>query len=193
MAVKVYLTQNKNGESSAFGKWYAYADNEKPIDLVGLAHHMSQHNTPFTEGTIIGILRDMVSCIRELNLNGQPVKIDNLAIFSAHIENKRGWTSIADVDLTVGNENSVIQAIRQCAQATGDFTKQEMTKYGTVQLNREWRLKVQAAKQTPGDTSSDGDTISNDSTSGNDSTGGNDSTSGNSSTGGNGSTGGGDE
>lgn len=146
MALKVYLTQNKNEDSKVYGKWFAYADNEKPIDLVGLAKHMSQHNTPFTEGTIIGILRDMVSCIRELNLNGQPVKIDNLAIFSAHIENRCGWPSVADVDLTVGNEKSVIQAIRQCAQATGDFTKAEMTKYGTVMLNREWRQKVQEAK-----------------------------------------------
>lgn len=147
MALKVYLHQNKNDESTAYGKWYAMADNEKPIDLVGLARHMSNHNTPFSEGTITGILRDMVKCIRELNLNGQPVKIDNLAIFSAHVQHKGGWVSIEDVDLTIGDKNSKIAAIKQCAQATGDFTKAELTKYGTLLLNREWRVKVQEAKE----------------------------------------------
>ncbi len=155
MAVKVYLSQNNNSSSSAFGKWFAFADNEKPIDLVGLAKHMSEHNTPFSEGTIVGILRDMVKCIRELNLNGQPVKIDNLAIFSAHVENRGGWQKLEDVNLTVGmtddkGKPAGIQSIRQCAQATGDFTKAELTKYGSLLLNRDWRQKVQEAKKAAG-------------------------------------------
>lgn len=155
MSVKVYLSQNNNELSKGFGRYYAYSDNESPIDLVGLARHMSEHHTPFTEGTIVGILRDMVRCIRELNLQGQPVKIDNLAIFSAHIENQNGWPSLADVDLSVpgvdsdGNPQGV-QAIRLCARATGDFTKAELTKMGTVMLNREWRQKVRAAKKAAG-------------------------------------------
>lgn len=152
MAVKIYISKNNNQYSPCYGKYYAYADNEKPIDLEGLAEHMSEHNTPFSKGTITGILKDMVSCIRELNLNGQPVKIDNLAIFSAHIENKRGWESLKDVDLSIPGIDATghargIQSIRLCAQATGDFTKAELTKYGSVILNREWRQKVQEAKQ----------------------------------------------
>lgn len=150
MAVKCYLHQNNNEESKVYGRWFAMADTEKPIDLVGLAEHMAHHNTPFSEGTIIGILRDMVKCIRELNLLGQPVKIDNLAIFSAHVECKGGWLALKDVELSMGNDDSVVQAIRQCAQATGDFTKAELTKYGSVILNREWRQKVQEAKQASG-------------------------------------------
>lgn len=146
MALNVYLHQNHNDDSSAFGKWFIVADNEKPIDLVGLANHMAHHNTPFSEGTIVGILRDMVKCIRELNLGGQPVKIDNLAIFSAHVQCKGGWPSLADVNL--GEAEKTV--IRQCAQATGDFTKAELTKYGTLQLNREWRTKVQEAKKAAG-------------------------------------------
>lgn len=154
MAVKAYLHQNQIKDSKGYGKWYAYADNESPIDLVGLAKHMSEHNTPFSEGTIIGILRDMVKCIRELNLNSQPVKIDGLAIFSTHIENKGGWDTLADVNLSMGGDNANIQALRLCAQASGDFTKAELTKYGTVTLNRNWREQVQTAKKSanPDDT-----------------------------------------
>lgn len=155
MAVKVYLSQNNNSYSSVYGRFFAFADNETPIDLVGLAKHMSEHNTPFSEGTIVGILRDMVKCIRELNLNGQPVKIDGLAIFSTHIENRSGWQKLEDVNLTIGatdeqGKPAGIQALRLCAQATGEFTKAELTKYGTVLLNREWRKKVQEAKKAAG-------------------------------------------
>lgn len=150
MSVKVYLSKNNITGSKGYGKFYAYADNETPIDLVGLANHMANHNTPFSEGTIIGILRDMVKCIRELNLGGQPVKIDGLAIFSTHIENKGGWPTLADVSLSMGGENDNIRALRLCAQATGEFTKAELTKYGTVLLNREWRERVQAAKRAAG-------------------------------------------
>lgn len=150
MALKIYLSKNNNKEAKGYGKLYAYADNESPITLEGLADHMSHHNTPFSKGTIIGILKDMVSCIRELNLGGQPVKIDGLAIFSTHIENKGGWKTLADVSLSMGGENDNIQALRLCAQATGEFTRAELTKYGTVALNREWRTKVQEAKKAAG-------------------------------------------
>lgn len=150
MSVKTYLRKNQIDGAKGYGRYYAYADNEAPITLEGLADHMSHHNTPFSKGTIIGILKDMVSCIRELNLNGQPVKIDGLAIFSTHIENKGGWPTLADVNLSMGGENDNIQALRLCAQATGEFTKAELTKYGTVALNRYWREQVQAAKKAAG-------------------------------------------
>lgn len=148
--LKIYLRKNTNRDAKGYGKYYAFADNETPITLDGLADHMANHQTPFSKGTIVGILKDMVSCIRELNLNGQPVKIDGLAIFSTHIENRGGWPALKDVQLNVGGETDNIQALRLCAQATGDFTKAELTKYGSVLLNREWRQKVQDAKKESG-------------------------------------------
>jgi hypothetical protein len=42
-----------------------------------MAVHMAEHNTPFSEGTIEGILRDFVKCVREQTLNGNTVKVDN--------------------------------------------------------------------------------------------------------------------
>ena len=150
------LKQNKNAHSKGYGKYYAYPVIEETVSLEGLAEHMASHNTPFSKGTIIGILKDMVACIRELNLSGQPVKIDGLAIFSTHIENRGGWAELKDVNLSMGGETDNIQALRLCAQASGDFTKQELTKYGTVQLNREWRRKVQEAKKAAGVTVDEG-------------------------------------
>lgn len=154
MSLRVYLSQNNNEKSDSYGRYYAYADNSKPIGIGELAKHMNSHGSPFSEGTIRGILTDAVSCIRELALGGQPVKLDNLAIFSAHIENHGGWADLTDVDLSMGGETDNIRALRLCAQATGSFTKAELTAEGSVVLNRDWREKVTAAKKAA-DQSSD--------------------------------------
>ena len=78
--VRYVLKQNKNEESKVFGKWFAYP----------LAEHMSNHNSPYSKGVIKGLLTDMISCIKELLLEGKNVKVDDLAIFSLGIKNKKG-------------------------------------------------------------------------------------------------------
>ena len=62
--------------------WFARAMVTQTIDLEQLAEHMANHNTPYSKGAILGVLTDMVNCIRELVLDGNAVKIPNLAIFS---------------------------------------------------------------------------------------------------------------
>lgn len=86
MALRIYLTQNNNQYSPAFGKWYGRVDNDKPMSLRELAQHMSEHNCPYSVGTIYGVLTEMTSCIRELTLESKPVKLDGLGIFYASLE-----------------------------------------------------------------------------------------------------------
>jgi len=74
------LYQNKSAIAGAANKWYPRIVSSETIDLSGLSKHMSMHNTPFSKGVITGILTDMVSCIKELLLEGKNVKIDDLAI-----------------------------------------------------------------------------------------------------------------
>ena len=77
------LYQNKSKGNKAYGKWFARAMVNQTIDLEQLAEHMANHNTPYSKGAILGVLTDMVNCIRELVLDGNAVKIPNLAIFSS--------------------------------------------------------------------------------------------------------------
>ena len=84
------LKQNKNPKSASMNKWFAYPDIKETINLDRLAAHMSSHNTPFSKGAIKGMLTDMVSCIKELLLEGKNVKIADLAIFSLGIKNAKG-------------------------------------------------------------------------------------------------------
>lgn len=77
---KLYKNNRKTGKMA--GKWYARAVAVNTVGLEELAEHMAAHNTPYSPGAIRGILTDMVTCIRELTLDGKAVKIPNLAIFS---------------------------------------------------------------------------------------------------------------
>ena len=70
--IQYYCKQNKNEKSPTFGKWYAYPKAISTLDLEGLASHMTEHNTPFSKGTIYGVLCDMVKCIKESGQLAKP-------------------------------------------------------------------------------------------------------------------------
>lgn len=72
--------------NSLDGKYFGRTVVNETYDLDKLAEHMSNHNTPLSKGAIYRVLTDMVSCIREIVLDGNAVKIPNLAIFLAGIK-----------------------------------------------------------------------------------------------------------
>ena len=119
--------QNKNRGSVSYGKWFGRSVTlGKTVTLEDLAEHMAQHNTPYSEGVIKGVLTDMVNCIRELVLEGKSVKIPNLCIFSAGIK-------------TVGAENpedftaaTHVRSAYLKARSTGRFTREEVTKKASI-------------------------------------------------------------
>ena len=75
------------------GLWYARPVINETLDIELLSRHMSKHNTPFSPGVIKGVLADMVTCIKELILDGKNVKLDDLAIFGVGIRGKPADTS----------------------------------------------------------------------------------------------------
>jgi predicted histone-like DNA-binding protein len=88
MAVIYQLYQDNREKSLTRGKWYARAKVQQTFDLDKLVEHMSNHDCPFSPGTIHGVLKDAIRCIRELTLDGNQVKLDELAMFSIGIETK---------------------------------------------------------------------------------------------------------
>ena len=77
--------KNNNHSSEAYGKYYPRVSYKETLDIHLMAKHMAEHNTPFSEGTIEGILRDFVKCTREQTLMGNTVKVDDLAIFKVSV------------------------------------------------------------------------------------------------------------
>ncbi len=119
--------QNKNQESRAYGKWFGRAVTlGKTVTLEDLAEHMAQHNTPYSEGVIKGVLTDMVNCIRELVLEGKSVKIPNLCIFSAGIQTK-GADNAEDFTAATNVVSAYLKA-----RSTGRFTRDEVTKKANI-------------------------------------------------------------
>ena len=121
------LKQNKNSKSAAYGKFFAYPVIEETIKLDALAEHMSNHNTPYSKGAIKGMLTDMVSCIKELLLEGKNVKIADLAIFSLGIKNNGG--AVSEEAFTVSKN---IKGVKLRARATGELIAKSLNLEATL-------------------------------------------------------------
>ena len=139
--LELNISQNNNAQSSAYGKYFARVEYKKTMSIDDMAKHMAEHNTPFSIGTIAGILKDFVACTREQCLNGNTVKIDNLAIFKCSVQangmvmgpNYKIVGSLGTVPNTVGRtpdytkeSQYAIKSAKLLAQATGEFTREEL-------------------------------------------------------------------
>lgn len=124
-----YKKYQVTGEDSPLkGLWYARPVIEETFDIEKLAKHMSNHNTPYSSGVIKGVLADMVSCTKELILDGKNVKLDDLAIFSVGIVSKKGAQSAADFSLA-----NNVKGLKLRARATGELSN--------AQINLDGQLK----------------------------------------------------
>ena len=139
--LELNISQNNNTQSSAYGKYFARVEYKKTMSIDDMAKHMAEHNTPFSIGTIAGILKDFVACTREQCLNGNTVKIDNLAIFKCSVQanglvmgpNYKIVGGLGTVPSTVGRTRDytkesqyAIKSAKVLAQATGEFTREEL-------------------------------------------------------------------
>ena len=172
--IELYISQNKNTASEAYGKYYPRVSYKQTMNIHDMAVHMAEHNTPFSEGTIEGILRDFVKCVREQTLNGNTVKVDNLAIFKVSVIGN-GCKELYDADLdktitasigTVGKNDKTgpaVHSLKLLAQATGEYTREELNKDGKLGWTDKAAAEILAAKNAAmnGGSSSGGSSESN--------------------------------
>ena len=86
--LKIDFYKNKRVGDKNYGKVYARAKNAKPIGVAELAEHIASHGSIYTYDVIVGVISKMATCIKELCLMGQPVKIENLCIVRAQVKTK---------------------------------------------------------------------------------------------------------
>lgn len=115
--IKYVVKRTNSHGTSAYGKYYAHPVVEETIDLAGLARHMEDHNTGFSEAMCVGVMKAMVKCIKEQLLAGKNVKIDDLAIFSVGIRNKEGAATPEDFSASAN-----IAGVKLRARATGTLS-----------------------------------------------------------------------
>ena len=142
--LELNIKKNTMADSKMYGKWYARVEYKQTMGIREMAKHMAEHNTPFSVGTIEGILIDFVKCTREQCLLGNTVKIDDLAIFKCSVE-ANGLTLAENYKVscglgsipTTGSDGTgnpdftkqsqyAVNTVKLLAQATGDFTKKEL-------------------------------------------------------------------
>ena len=156
--IELYLTKvTENSEREQAGKTYARVDYKETLNVQDMARHMAEHNTAFSEGSITGILIDFVKCIREQVLNGNTVKIDNLAIFKATVEaNPLEVLYDAEQDkvaqATIGTlaegakTGAAVKVVKLLAQSTGEFTRDELKKSVKLGWTDKAKAEIAAAK-----------------------------------------------
>jgi hypothetical protein len=158
--LELYLSKvTETSESEQAGKYYARVSYKQVLDVKAMAHHMAEHNTMFSEGSITGILIDFVKCVREQVLNGNTVKIDNLAIFKATVE-ANGLETLYDADadkvasaslgtLAEGAKTGpAVKTVKLLAQSTGDFTREELKKDVKLSWTDKAKAEIAEAKGT---------------------------------------------
>ena len=166
--IELYLSKvTETSETEQAGKYYARVSYKQTMGVQEMAHHMAEHNTMFSEGSITGILIDFVKCVREMVLMGNTVKIDNLAIFKATVE-ANGLETLYDAEhdkvasATVGQlaegqkTGAAVKVIKLLAQSTGDFTRDELKKDAKLAWTDKTKAEIAAAKGESGSTSNGG-------------------------------------
>ena len=156
--IELYLSKVKeSSETEQAGKYYARVSYKQTMTIQDMAHHMAEHNTIFSEGSILGVLTDFIHCVREMVLNGNTVKLDNLAIFKATVE-ANGLETLYDAtadkvaSATLGTlkegekTGSAIKVIKLLAQSTGDFTREELKKDVKLSWTDKTKAEIAAAK-----------------------------------------------
>ena len=120
MALELNLTKNTNEQlEGTLGKYYARVEYKGTIGINELARHMHQHNAVWSRGLVLGLLTDMVDCIKELALQGYVVKIDDLGLFKATVE-ANGLTLQQGAKVSAGRG-----AQRTSEELQADITKQQ--------------------------------------------------------------------
>jgi predicted histone-like DNA-binding protein len=108
--------------STAHNKWFAKAVAINTVDTKGLVDHMSVHHTAYSKGVIAGVITDAISCIKELILAGNNVKLDDLAIFSGSIVNKTGAETAQKFSLS---DN--VDCVKIKARGTGTMSRKHFS------------------------------------------------------------------
>ncbi|MBP5375676.1 MAG: hypothetical protein J6Y38_05010 [Bacteroidaceae bacterium] len=168
--IELYLSKvTESSETEQAGKLYARVSYKQALTIQDMARHMAEHNTVFSEGSILGVLTDFVKCVREMVLMGNTVKIENLAIFKATVE-ANGLEVLYDAEqdktataaigtLAEGQKTGpAVKTVKLLAQSTGDFTRDELRKDVKLSWTDKAKAEIAAAKgeTTPADGGSDG-------------------------------------
>ena len=159
MALELNLTKNTNDAIQGVkGKYFARVEYKGTISTSQLAKHMAEHTTSFSKGEILGMLTDMVGCIKELALLGYVIKIEDLGLFKCSVESngltlKNGAKVSAGIGIqrkdeelaeNVALQQFAIGNVKLIMQASGEPTMEEMTRAASIGFTSKTKARVKS-------------------------------------------------
>ena len=144
MLVDVY--KNHNTASKTYGQFYGRVFPRDGLNLKGFAKHLAHHGKLATYEMLVLVLQNIVDCMKELLLEGVPVKLDGLGTFTAGIEGA-GSATLEDYRTDVHIKGIRINFRPEGAGDEEDkLTKKVLLEQATFQLND--YVEVMASSKT---------------------------------------------
>ena len=97
------------GKDAGKKKFYATAVQDRTMEFEDFVTHISEHNSPYSRGTVHGVLMDTLDCLQELILDGKSVRFADLGLFSI------GMTSRGEDNAEKVNASASLAYTSSCA------------------------------------------------------------------------------
>ena len=142
----------QSGENAGKKLWYATAVSDREMSFEDFVTHISEHNSPYSRGTIHGVLMDTLDCLKHLILDGKSVRISDLGLFSI------GMTSRGEVSKDKVSAASV-QGVHLIVRNTKSWSNAELKKLTKIVAYDEYNTSEDTGGTVePGGDSNTGDT-----------------------------------
>nr|MBW0050125.1 DNA-binding protein [Segatella copri] len=142
----------QSGENAGKKLWYATAVSDREMSFEDFVTHISEHNSPYSRGTIHGVLMDTLDCLKELILDGKSVRFSDLGLFSI------GMTSRGEETREKVTAASV-QGVHLIVRNTKNWSNAELKKLTKIVAYDEYVASEGGGTAgNPGGGSSSGDT-----------------------------------
>ena len=141
----------QTGENAGKKLWYATAVSDREMSFEDFVTHISEHNSPYSRGTIHGVLMDTLDCLKHLILDGKSVRFSDLGLFSI------GMTSRGEVSKEKVTAASV-QGVHLIVRNTKTWSNAELKKLTKIVAYDDYTSGVDGGgtENTPGGGTSQG-------------------------------------
>ena len=109
------------GKDAGKKKFYATAVQDRTMEFEDFVTHISEHNSPYSRGTVHGVMMDTLDCLQELILDGKSVRFADLGLFSI------GMTSRGEDNAEKVNASS-ITGVHLIVRNTKNWSNTELRK-----------------------------------------------------------------
>ena len=144
LMLKYQIYKSMLKDSPSYGKYYARIVSDGTYDVKALAEHMSKHNSPFSPGTITGILTDAISCVKELALDGKRITLDGLVSIGLSITHKMGAATADEFSVTKN-----VDKVKLVAMGVGEFSSSLLTTQAKLKESNTYQSPRTGTTTTP--------------------------------------------